>query len=62
MADYKALLVKYMDHVTEVEGTTFLYNIGNSDVEFSTHEVAVLRAIEAEAADALSTRLERRKQ
>ena len=47
MIDYRELLQKYMDHVSECEGITFVGRIGiglgGNDVRFSADEVAELQ-------------------
>lgn len=46
--DYKELLAKYMKHVADYEGTTFV-NVLNSphcDVEFTDEEVEALEEIQ----------------
>lgn len=45
--DYRDLLAKYIDHVGEEEGTTFLVYPRD---RFTTEELAALREIEAEVA------------
>lgn len=46
--DYLELLKKYMKHVADEEGCTFVgrLNSGYSDVEFSEEEVRVLEDVE----------------
>jgi hypothetical protein len=49
--DYRELLKKYMEHVGDCEGTTFvdwLNEHSRSDVEFTGEEVAELESIREE--------------
>ena len=49
--DYRNLLLKYMQHVGDCEGSTFVEQLGfyaRSQVEFSDEEVHELKAIERE--------------
>lgn len=48
--DYKELLKKYMQHVGEYEGSTFVQclNSGHCDVKFTEEEVAELERIQDE--------------
>lgn len=48
--DYKALLMKYMQHVRDCESIDFVDPIGDfcSDVEFTDEEKAELERISAE--------------
>ena len=46
--DYRQLLSKYLDHVGDCEGVTFIHAIGGSKVAFSDEEIAELRTIEKE--------------
>ncbi len=46
--DHRQLLLKYLEHVEDCEGVTFIHNIGGSDVAFSDEEVAELYAIDKE--------------
>jgi hypothetical protein len=52
MIDYRALLAKYMQHVHDCEGITYLDFIPHPGsaptVSFALEEVAMLEAIEAE--------------
>lgn len=51
--DYKELLKKYMQHVGEYEGATFVncLNDFHCDVEFTEEEVAELERIENEISE-----------
>lgn len=44
------ILQKYMNHVSQCEGVTFVQNLndGMSDVEFSDYEVNFLKTVEAQ--------------
>lgn len=49
MTNYKALLKKYMQHVQESEGSTFMHTIDDrtrSDVKFTEEEKAVLEKMD----------------
>ncbi len=46
--DYRKLLSKYLEHVNELEGVTFIHNTGESNVDFSEEEIAELRIIDKE--------------
>ena len=48
LIDYRQLLSKYVDLVEDLEGVTFIYNIGESKVVFSEEEIAALHAIDKE--------------
>lgn len=51
MIDYRALLSKYISHVGQEEGTTFLFDRPPSsynDVEFTDEEWAELQLLEGE--------------
>lgn len=51
MTDYKALLKKYMQHVHNSEGSTYVHCINDrtrSDVKFTEEEKAVLEAMKEE--------------
>ena len=52
MIDHRSLLVRYIRHVTECEGTNYICRIGDrkNRVQFSEEEVAELRALEDEGA------------
>jgi hypothetical protein len=43
--DYRALLVKYMEHVRECEGISFVGRL-DSDVTFTPEEIEELESIE----------------
>lgn len=50
--DFEALLKKYMSHVLQEEGVTFVEHLGNdpwprSDVVFSVEEIAALKTIDS---------------
>jgi len=42
MIDYKELLIKYIKHVEECEGTNFLDTIGNTLIEQELKELELL--------------------
>ena len=44
--DYKALLEKYITHVGQIEGATYVYSAWGSDVEFTPEEWEALQAAE----------------
>lgn len=46
--DHRSLLVRYIRHVTECEGTNYICRIGERvpDVKFTDEEVAELKALE----------------
>ena len=48
--DHRSLLVRYIRHVTECEGTNYICRIGerNQDLKFTDEEVAELKALEKE--------------
>jgi hypothetical protein len=46
--NYEALLRKYMAHVLDVEGATFVDTSRCSDIVFTPDELAILEAIDAE--------------
>lgn len=46
--DYRRLLAKYMNHVGECEGITFVGRISANDPQFTSAELAELQAIEIE--------------
>ena len=49
--DYKELLKKYMNHVVEHEGVTFLFDWGNYFAGFTESEWQELKKIESEATE-----------
>jgi hypothetical protein len=46
--DYKDLLKKYISHVRECEGVSFINGYGVSDISFSKEELEELKRIEAQ--------------
>jgi hypothetical protein len=49
--DHRSLLLRYIRHVTECEGTNYICRIGerNPDVKFTDEEVAERKALEKES-------------
>lgn len=45
--DYKELLKKYMTHIVEIEGVSFL-DLSNNDFSFTKEELEILEEIEKE--------------
>jgi hypothetical protein len=44
--DSALLLAKYVEHVGQAEGSTFIGRLGETDIPFSTEELAVLRRLD----------------
>ena len=45
MIDYKELLIKYMDHVFQIEISNYISSIGVTDVKFTDEEIEELKKL-----------------
>ena len=49
LVDYRALMIKYMAHVADMEGTTYVHSLSSGTLKFTREERLTIEALDREA-------------